>query len=641
MARQKIAEKAPKAIASTQSLSSFVKSICDVMRRSNCASALQYVPELTWILFLRILDAQEAREAEQAEALGAEFSPALCSPYRWQDWAAPWSDKAGHPQTTDGKMQGWKRQELFAAGDGRLFDFINKELLPHLHALDVDPRTNLPNPAASPKQRIIGRIMTAVERVRVDDEANLRDILDRVHEISIDHIDDTHFFTLSQVYEDLLLKMGEKNSDGGQFFTPREVIRAMVHTVDPALGQTVYDPCCGTGGFLAVAYEHMARKLGKAAASTDIEALKHDTFFGREKENLVFPIALANLVLHGIDQPNLWHGNSLTRRATYAELFRHAPAQFDVILTNPPFGGKEGKDAQKNFAFETGATQVLFVQDILAELAPGGTCAIVLDEGLLFRTNESAFVETKRKLTDECDLWAIVSLPGGVFSTAGAGVKTNLLFFTKGKKTERIWYYDLSWVKVGKKTPLTLAHFGFGKDGETLSDDALPAILAADWQADEANAGKPFPSYARMLKNHGKPEGESRYSWAVDFTDRRAKAREEMQPLLDKAADIKAAVVDRKEDLKQLKKDKAAEEKIEALEADIREQEKAARDLEAEAAAIDAAVFDLKAVNPNAVTVVDERTPGEIIESIEAQGRIVAEALARLNALMAAPEIPE
>lgn len=636
MARPKKADKAPKAIASTQSLSAFVKSICDVMRRSNCASALQYVPELTWILFLRILDAQEVREAEQAEVSGNEFSPALRSPFRWQDWAAPWSDKVDHPKTSDGKVQGWKRQELFAAGDGRLFEFINTELLSHLHTLDVDPLTKLPNLAASPKQRIIGRIMTAVERVRVDDEANLRDILDRVHEISIDHIDDTHFFTLSQVYEDLLLKMGEKNSDGGQFFTPREVIRAMVHTVNPSLGKTVYDPCCGTGGFLAVAYEHIERKLGSSPASTDIEKLKHDTFFGREKENLVFPIALANLVLHGIDQPNLWHGNSLTRRATYAELFRHAPAQFDVILTNPPFGGKEGRDAQKNFAFESSSTQVLFVQDILSELAPGGTCAIVLDEGLLFRTNESAFVETKRKLTDECDLWAIVSLPGGVFSTAGAGVKTNLMFFTKGKRTEHVWYYDLSWVKVGKKTPLTLAHFGFGKNGEVLSDDALPAILTADWQVDEENAGKPFPSYARMLQHHGQAEGASRYSWTLDFAARRATAREEMQPLLDKAAGIKAAVVDLKERLKQLKKDKADQKQIEALETDIREQEKAARDLETEAAAIDAAVFDLKAVNPNAVVVKDERTPGEIIENITAQGRIVVDALARLKALVAA-----
>jgi type I restriction enzyme M protein len=637
MARLQKTNKAPKAIATTQSLSTFVKSICDVMRRSNCASALQYVPELTWILFLRILDAQEVRDQENAEAVGASFAPALRAPYRWQDWAAPWSDKPEHAKTPEGKPFGWKRQELFAAGDGKLFDFINKELLPHLQSLDVDLRTNLPMPSATPKQRIIGRTMTAVERVRVDSETNLRDILDKVHQINIDHVDDKHFFTLSQVYEDLLLKMGEKNSDGGQFFTPREVIRAMVHTVDPKLGQTMYDPCCGTGGFLAIAYEHINRKLGSQARSTDIDTLKHDTFFGREKENLVFPIALANLVLHGIDQPNLWHGNSLTRRATYGALFDKAPKQFDVILTNPPFGGKEGKDAQKNFPFETSSTQVLFVQDILAELAPGGTCAIVLDEGLLFRTNESAFVETKRKLVDECELWAILSLPGGVFSTAGAGVKTNLLFFTKGRKTERIWYYDLSQVKVGKKTPLTLAHFGFSTTGEVLPDSALPAILTAEWQSDESNAGKPFPSYARMLAKRGSPAGNSRHSWTIDFAERRAKARAEMQPLKDQASAIRDEVIDLKEALRRLKKEKAPEVKIEAMEARIREKDKAARDLEAQAAAIDAAVYDLKAVNPNVVAQVDERTPAQIIKSIHDQGRIVAEALARLNALMQSP----
>ena len=638
MAQPKKTDKQPKAIASTQSLSSFVKSICDVMRRSNCASALQYVPELTWILFLRILDAQEAKAREEAEVLGTDFSSALRSPYRWQDWAAPYSDKPGHAQTADGKPFGWKRQELFAAGDGKLFEFINKELLPHLHSLDIDTRTGLPNPAASRKQRIMGRTMTAVEKVRVDSEANLRDILDKVHQINIEHVDDQHFFTLSQVYEDLLLKMGEKNSDGGQFFTPREVIRAMVHTVAPKLGQTVYVPCCGTGGFLAVAYEHINRQLGRSAASTDLDTLKHDTFFGREKENLVFPIALANLVLHGIDQPNLWHGNSLTRRATYAALFDQAPKTFDVILTNPPFGGKEGKDAQKNFAYETSSTQVLFVQDILAELAANGTCAIVLDEGLLFRTNESSFVETKRKLVDECDLWAIVSLPGGVFSTAGAGVKTNLLFFTKGKKTQKTWYYDLSYVKVGKKTPLTLAHFGFDANGGVLSDAQLPAILTADWLTDEANAGKPFPSYARTLAQRGKPMSASPYSWTVDFAARRAKARAEMQPLLDDAAQIKAAVVDLKEQLKRLKKDKTSDAELLALTSQILEREKAARDLETQAADIDAAVFDLKAVNPTAIVDVDVRTPQQIIRNIEAQGRTVADALARLSVLMTASE---
>jgi type I restriction enzyme M protein len=634
MARTANGTKKPKSIGSTKSLSSFVKTICDVMRRSNCASALQYVPELTWILFLRILDAQEMRSKEEAEAVGAEFSPALRSPYRWQDWAAPYSEKPEHPLTDEGKPYGWKRAALFAAGDGKLFEFINTELLPMLHSLDIDTRTGLPNPAASRKQRIIGRIMTAVEKVRVDSETNLRDILDKVHEIHIDHIDDKHFFTLSQVYEDLLLKMGEKNSDGGQFFTPREVIRAMVHTVDPSLGNKIYDPGCGTGGFLAVAYEHIARKLGRNVTSTDLETLKHDTFFGREKENLVFPIALANLVLHGIDQPNLWHGNTLTGRATYDALFANAPQTFDVILTNPPFGGKEGKDAQKNFAFETSSTQVLFVQDILKELSPTGTCAIVLDEGLLFRTNESAFVDTKRKLTEECNLWCILSLPGGVFSTAGAGVKTNLLFFTKGKKTETVWYYDLSYVKVGKKTPLTLAHFGFGKNGEVLEDDALPATLKTEWATEEANEGKPFPSYARMLAHRGTAKGESRYSWTIDFAAKRKQAKAEMQPLLDEAAEVRGAIVDLKEQLRDLKRANDPALKIEALETEIAEKQKATRDLEAKASEIDAATFDLKAVNPRAVVKTDDRTPEQIIQSIEEQGKIVTDALARLRALL-------
>src|SRR4029079_9292358 len=134
-------------------------------------------------------------------------------------------------------------------------------------------------------------------------------------------------------------------------------------------------------------------------------------------------------------------------------------------------------DAQKNYAFATGSTQVLFVQEVLESLASEGKCGVVLDDGFLFRNDEDAFVETKRKLVDECDLWTIISLPGGVFSGAGAAVKTNLLVFTKGKKTEKIWYYDLTHVKVGKKSPVTLAHFGFGKSGQVLADADLPSTL--------------------------------------------------------------------------------------------------------------------------------------------------------------------
>jgi type I restriction enzyme M protein len=157
-----------------------------------------------------------------------------------------------------------------------------------------------------------------------------------------------------------------------------------------------------------------------------------------------------------VDEPHLWHGNTLTGDETQGALFRDAPAQFDVVLTNPPFGGKEGIDAQTRFAYKTSATQVLFLQHVIDSVKPGGRCGIVVDEGVLFRTNETAFVQTKRKLLNECDLWAIVSLPGGVFTAAGAGVKTNLLFFTKGRSTEQVWYYDLSDLKVGKTKPFTI-----------------------------------------------------------------------------------------------------------------------------------------------------------------------------------------
>ncbi len=449
-----------------QSLNGAIKSICDIMRRSNCAGALQYVPELTWILFLRILYEREAHEAEAAEAVGAEFSPSLEAPYRWRDWAAPppqdnHKDTKAQSKAQDlvssclggEKTPGWKRAELQNGAPGSLFSFVNNELIPHLKGLKERPN-------ATPRQKVISEIFSGIERTRIDTERNLLDVLDKVNEISSESVDPTHVFTLSQVYEGLLLKMGEKGNDGGQFFTPREVIRAMVRVIDPKIGETVYDPGCGTGGFLAQAYEHMAGPNHEKIASPEqLETLKRRTFFGREKDNVIYPIALANLMLHGIDEPHIWHGNTLTGAEIYGGLFQDAPALFDVVLTNPPFGGKEGKEAQTRFAYKTGATQVLFLQHVIDSLKPGGRCGIVLDEGVLFRTNETAFVQTKRKLLDECEVWCIVSLPPGAFVNAGAGVKTNLLFFTKGRPTERIWYYDLSEVKVGKKTPLTLAHF--------------------------------------------------------------------------------------------------------------------------------------------------------------------------------------
>lgn len=413
------------------------------MRRSGRAGALQYVPELTWMLFLRILDENEEGNAKKAMALGVEFSPLLEYPYRWRDWATPPDLRFSNSD------YGSKRKELQKSKSGAFMSFVNGELIPYLK--------NLKNrPGATPCQKVISEVFSSIESTGIDTENNLLDILDKINELSLNQTDETHMFTLSQAYEVLLQKMGEKNNDGGQFFTPREIIRLMVKVIDPKIGETVYDPCCGTGGFLAQTYMQMKEKVKRPH---DLETLKNRTFYGREKESLVYPITLANLLLHDIDEPHIWHGNTLTGLEFDGGLFQGAPELFDVILTNPPFGGREGKEAQSRFTYKTSATQVLFLQHVIYNLKPRGRCGIVVDEGVLFRTNESAFVETKRNLLKECNLWCIVSLPTRVFVNAGAGSKTNLLFFTKGTPTREVWYYDLSDVNITKRQPLTLAHF--------------------------------------------------------------------------------------------------------------------------------------------------------------------------------------
>jgi len=183
------------------------------------------------------------------------------------------------------------------------------------------------------------------------------------------------------------------------------------------IGETVYDPGCGTGGFLAQSYEYMKVR---AKSAVDLATLKQRTFYGREKDTLIYPIALLNLVLHGIDEPRIWHGNTLSKTPVSEALFQGAPAFFDVVLMNPPFGGKEGKEAQTVYEYKTNATQVLFLQNVLQSMKTGSRCGIVLDEGVLFRVDSEAFVKTKRKLLDECDVYCIVSLAAGVFTAAGA-----------------------------------------------------------------------------------------------------------------------------------------------------------------------------------------------------------------------------
>ena len=253
----------------SESVDAAIWSICDIMRRGNVASALQYVPELTWILFLRILDETEDREEQEADAVGASYNSSLKKPYRWKDWAAPLERQDAKPN---------KRKEIEDESSGAFMKFVNTELIPYLKKLKE-------RGGATPRQKVISEIMSGVEKVRIDTEKNLLDVLDKVHEITNENIDPTHVFALSQIYEGLLLKMGEKGSDAGQFFTPREVIRAMVRAIDPKIGETVYDPCCGTGGFLAQAAEHMrAEGRQENLRRRDLEAKARDVLGTGEGE---------------------------------------------------------------------------------------------------------------------------------------------------------------------------------------------------------------------------------------------------------------------------------------------------------------------------------------------------------------------
>lgn len=569
---------AAKKTVTASSLDAKVYAACDIMRRSNCSGALNYIPELSWILFLRILDELEQQDEAKSAIIGVPFSASLHSPFRWRDWAAV-------PPDDESDATGWKRRELTVGGVNRFKQWVNDELIPNLKGLKD-------RIGATPRQKVISEILSGVERVRIDTDRNLLDVLDKIDGIRQDAIDDTHVFALSQVYEGLLADLGEKAGDGGQFFTPREIIRAVVKIIDPKIGETVYDPSCGTGGFLAQAFEHMKGvDDAKMATARDWETLRHETFHGREKENLIYPIALSNLVLHGIDLPRIWHGNTLTKEALYEGLWFGAPEQFDVILSNPPFGGKEGRDAQSDFAFQTKATQILFLQHVIDTLKDGGRCGIVLDEGVLFRTNEDAFLRTKRKLLEECDLWCIVSLPGGAFSGAGAGVKTNLLFFTKGKPTEKIWYYDLSDLKVGKRTPFTLDRF----------EDLF-----------------------RLLP--GREDSER--SWTIDFIARREQASKDAAPFKAEAEQQRKRIEELKDQRKVLR---GAAKDLEKVDEAIATAATAQREALNRASAIEATAYDLKAVNPNAVSTRENRTAAELIEIVDREGSAMAEALALLK----------
>lgn len=475
-----------KVINTQAAMDKAVKEICNILRRDKAKGARLYVAELTWIFFLRYLDILDEKAKVEAKALKVDFEATLTAPYRWSDWAASYDRSKNPEDIIKNKEKGWKRCEIDNHGwtnptnkqdTGTYIDFVNKELFPYLKTLKDFP-------SAANKQKIVSLVIINKDQTVLRSVANLQDTLDGVENLTNADISDQHIFPISQAFEGLLPSLGEKKNDGGQFFTPREVIRLIVEVLKPKVGKTVYDPCCGTGGFLIEAYKYMNTQH---PTPTQLKEMKTECLWGREDADEAIPVVLANMVLHDIDLPRIWHGNTLTDAVTFGDLFTGAPSQFDYVMTNPPFGSKEGKSAQAKFAYKSGKAQILFLQHIIDSLKDGGTCGMVIDEGVLFHTKTAAYKQTKRKLLNDCNLFCILSLPGGVFVNAGAGVKTDLFFFTKGKPTDKIWYYDMTLGddfhprKVNKGNPLNFEHFADFLKRLTLSEDHPDRISERSW----------------------------------------------------------------------------------------------------------------------------------------------------------------
>lgn len=316
-----------------------------------------------------------------------------------------------------------------------LVKFVNEKLFPSLAKFKetaADTRT---------LEYKIGEIFSEI-RNKIQSGYNLREVINKIDSLKFSSADDKHEMTV--LYEDKIRRMGNAGRNGGEYYTPRPLIRSIIKVVDPQIGETVYDPACGSAGFLCEAYNYLLEKKKSAA---DYDILQKDTFFGKEKKPLPYIIATMNMIFHGIKAPNITRGNTLSENLSSVQ----EKDRFNVILANPPFGGSERQDVQQNFAIKTSETAYMFMQHFVKMLKAGGRAGIVIKN--TFLSNNDA-IEIRKMLLEDTNLHTILDLPNGVFT--GAGVRTVVLFFDKGKKTENIWYYQLNPGRnLGKTNSLT------------------------------------------------------------------------------------------------------------------------------------------------------------------------------------------
>jgi len=401
------------------------KNIDDILHKdAGCSSELDYVEQTSWILFLKYLDDFEKDKKTAGQLSGKHYTGIIGPEYRWDVWAVP--------KGKDGKLDHHKA----LTGDD-LRDFVDGKLFGYLKKFKTSADS------ADTIEYKIGEIFSELKN-KIQSGYNMREVINRVDELRFRSSAEKH--EMSHLYEDKIKNMGNAGRNGGEYYTPRPLIKTIVKVVAPSIGNKVYDGAVGSAGFLCEAFEYL--KTSKDLTTKDAKTLQKETFYGKEKKSLAYIIGIMNMILHGIEAPNILHINTLAENISDIQ----ERDRYDIVLANPPFGGKERAEVQQNFPIKTGETAFLFLQHFIKILKAPGRAGIVIKNTFLSNT-DNASVSLRKLLLESCNLHTVLDLPGGTF--AGAGVKTVVLFFDKGAPTRKVWFYQLNLDRnLGKTNPL-------------------------------------------------------------------------------------------------------------------------------------------------------------------------------------------
>ena len=400
------------------------KNIDDILHKdAGCGSELDYVEQTSWVLFLKYLDDLEKDKQTVAELSGKSYNKIIDEEFQWSHWAAP-------------KLKDGRIDPNALTGDD-LADFVNIKLFPYLKTF----KANADN--ANTIEYKIGEIFNELKN-RIQSGYNLREVVNLIDELRFRTHAEKH--EMSHLYEGKIKNMGNAGRNGGEYYTPRSLIKTIVKVVNPQIGNTIYDGAAGSAGFLVEAFEYL--KKTKNLSTSDSETLQKNTFYGKEKKSLAYIIGIMNMILHGVEAPNIIHTNTLAENLADIQ----EKDRYDIVLANPPFGGKERAEVQQNFPIKTGETAFLFLQHFIKILKAGGKAGVVIKNTFLSNT-DNASAALRKELLSNCNLHTVLDLPGGTFT--GAGVKTVVLFFEKGKATKETWFYQLNLDRnLGKTNPL-------------------------------------------------------------------------------------------------------------------------------------------------------------------------------------------